>query len=97
MVAVESIAAAAEVVILAVGIYKVTDIVAKTFEIDRWSVLISLGSMIEDNVHYDFNIVLVKDADHIFELAPFIIEFMRSSIRSVGRKERNSVVAPVFI
>ena len=63
MVAVQSISAAAEIIIMAVGGQQIINIVVKAFEGKAGAHLISFGGVVEHHVQYDLHAVIMQRLD----------------------------------
>ena len=75
MVAVQGVAAAAEVVVFAVRGEHVVDIVVKALKRKTGTVFVALRCVVEDHIEDDVNLVVVQCLDELFELQPFLIVF----------------------
>src|SRR5262245_45548068 len=94
IVAVKSVAAAAEIVVKALGGEHVIGLIVQPAERDRWTLLVAFGRVIEDHVEDDFDAVSMQLLDQRFAFVGLKPELARRGVAGVGGAESNRVVAP---
>ena len=99
MVAVEHIAAAAEVVIFAVRRKHIIDIVVNSLKGEERSQLVALGGVVEHNVENNLNAIGFEVANQLLELGALavVLVTVNGFVAGIRRKKADSVVAPVII
>ncbi len=98
VIAVDGVAASGEVAVMASAIFQhVIDLVLQTFETQGGPEFVSFAGMVEDHIQDDFDACLMQGSDHLLELIDLGTRFFAGSIPSMGRKEREWVVAPVVV
>ena len=96
MIAVQRIAAAAEIIIPAIRREHVIDPVVKALEAEAGPLLISLCRMVEHHVQNNLDPVLMECPDQLLQLRPFPVELIRRRIAGVRGKKADRIVAPVI-
>ena len=96
MVAVERVAAAAEIIIPAIRCEHVIDIIIKSLEGKERAVFITFAGMIEHYVQNNFNTVIMKLLDQTLKFIPLVIIFVAVGIYRIGCKKAGGIVAPAF-
>ena len=97
VVAVEHVAAAAEIVVLAVGREHVVDVVVQSLEREEGTLFVTLGGVVEHDVEDDLDAVGLEVADELFQLGALAVMAVVGFIAGVGSEEADRVVAPVVI
>src|SRR4029078_4733050 len=95
VIAVESIAAAAEVVVKALRRKHVIGLIVQTAERDGRTVLVAFSRVIEHDVENDFDAVAMQLVDHGFAFVGLEAELSGGSVAGVGGAEGDRVVTPV--
>ncbi len=95
VVAVQGIAAAAEVVVVPVGRQHVVDLVVEAFETEGGALFVPFGGVVEHHVQNHFYAVVVKGLDQHFQLCALMIVFIICDIGGVGGEKAHGIVAPV--
>ena len=97
MVAVEGVAAAAEIVVFSIGGEQVIDVVVKALEGEEGSPLVALGGVVEHNVQIDLHPQLVTGENQVFQLGALPVELQAGGVAGVGREKADGAVAPVVV
>ncbi len=95
VIAVDRVAAAAEVLVRAVVVQHVIDAVFEALEAERGACFVAFGRVVEDDVENHFDAGGVELADHFLELPHLVAGLVARHVAAVGREERHGVVAPV--
>ena len=96
VIAVHRIAAAGEVVIVALRCQHIVDIVVKALEIDERAILISLCRVVEYDIQDDHDACFMETADQLPELTAFPVVLLPEGVARVRRKVADRIVAPVI-
>ena len=96
MIAVQRIAAAAEIVIISFRCEHIINLVVKTFETEGFSQFISFGSMVEYDIEDNFDPVLMKITDQFLQFSSFTVMFRLGSVAGIRGKEIDGIISPVF-
>ena len=96
MIAVQGVAAAAEIVIIPIGRQHVVDVVVKALEGEEGAHLIALGGVVKDHIQDDLDPIVVEGFDQLLELITLHVPLGRGGIAGVGGKEAYGIVAPVI-
>ncbi len=94
MVAVDGVAAAREVHVLALLVEHVVHGVVETAEMVRRAVVAPLGRVVEHDVEHDLHAVIVQGLHHPAELAERLRSLPVAGVRRLGRRVGDGVVAP---
>ncbi len=95
MVAVQRIAAAAEIVIIPVGRQHIVNLIVKALKAEGWPVLISLRRVIKDYIQNHFNPVFVKLPDKLLKLRSLPVVLFGRDIVGIRGKKSNGIIPPV--
>ena len=96
MVAVEGIAAAAEVVVVSSGRLCVIDIAVYPLEGEKRAVPVSLCRVVEDHIQDHFDPLILEEPDHLLEFVSFLVVLDGCGIGCIGGIESHCIVSPVF-
>ena len=96
MIAVERVAAAAEVVVVSVRRQHVVDVVVETLEGDHGSVLVAFCRVIENDIEEALDPVPVQFADQFLQLIAVLGRFVAHRVAGVRREEADRIVSPVI-
>ena len=96
IIAVQSIAAPAEIVIISFGGQKIIDIVIQPLERDIGTVFIAFRRVIKHHVQDHFDSILVQFPDQGFELIVHTVIGLRTGIAGVGCEIAYGVISPVI-
>ena len=96
MVAVQGIAASAEIIVFAVRSEHVIDVVVKSFETEGRTDLIAFGGMIEHYVQDHVDLVVVERFYEFFQLHPFPVVFDPGGVTCIRGEETDRIVPPVI-
>ena len=95
MIAIHGIAAAAEIIIIAIGSQEVINIVVKAFKRYERPVLVPFCRMIEYHVQDNLDSVLMQGFYQLLQFRPLPVILYRRCIAGVGREEADGIIAPV--
>ena len=97
VIAVEGVATAriVHVVLPVLGRERVVNAIGKALEVDGRPAMITLGSVIEDDIENYTDPGLVQGLDHVAELIDMIADFGMHTVRVFRCKEAERVVSPV--
>ena len=95
VVAVEGVAAAAEVVVPPVRGEQVVDVVVKALEGEEGPLLIALGGVVEHHVQIDLDPPAVAVPDEVFQLVALPVILGAGGVAGVGGEEADGIVPPV--
>ena len=96
MVAVQGIAAPAEIIVFPVRGEHVVDIVVKSFETEGRADLIALGGVIEHHVQDHVDLVVVERFYEFFQFHPFPVVFDPGGVACIRGEETDRIVPPVI-
>ena len=94
VVAVQGIAAAAEIIVIAARREHIVHLVVEALEAEGGPLLVALGSVIEHHVQDHFYAVVVEGLDQHLQLI-VLVGFLIGDIVGVGGKEAHRIIAPV--
>ena len=94
IVAVQRVAATAEVIVAAVGLEHVVGLVVDAAIGDGRAVLSTLGSMVEHHVEHDLNAILVQSFHQVLQLVHLHAETSRRGVGGLRCEEADVAVAP---
>ena len=97
VVAVQRVAAAAEIVIIPVRRQDIIDIIVDPLEGEAGAVVISLRRVVEHHVQDDLDSVLLQLVDQLLQLIPLMVVLHHGGIAGVGGEKAHRVVSPVII
>ena len=97
MVTVESVAAAAEIVVLPVRRQHVINIIVNAFEGKTGSPVIPLRRVVEHHIQDHLYPIFLQLINQLFQLVPLMVVFHHGRITGVGGKEADRVVSPVIV
>ena len=95
MVAVQRIAAAAEIVVVAVRREHVVDVIVQPFKGKGRSLFVALRRVVEDHIQDHFDLIVVKGFDQILQLGALLIVFVGGGVAGIGSEKTDRVVTPV--
>ena len=96
VIAVEGIAAAAEIVILSARSQHVVDTVVDTLETHEGTGAVALCGMVENYIQIDLDLVFFQKPDQSLELGSLLVVLNGGRVRCIRRKKGNCIVSPVF-
>ena len=96
VVTVHRVAAAAEIEIFPVGIQQIVGSVVDTLVRDHRTVFIAFRSVIEYDIEYDLDPVLVQLSDRVLQLVRFHAERSRGAVPCLGCEEAQRRISPVI-
>ena len=96
MVAVEGVAAAAEIIILPVRREHVIDPVVKALEAEARPLFVALRRMIEHHVQDHLDPVFMQRPDQLLEFRPLPVVLAGRRIAGIRRKKADRIVPPVI-
>ncbi len=96
VIAVEGIAAAAEIVVLSARGEHIVDAVVHALEAHEGTFAVSLRRVVEHDVQDDLDLALLEQLDQFLELGPLLVIFDRGCIGCIGGKKSHRIIAPVF-
>ncbi len=95
VVAVEGVAAAAEVIVPAVRGEQVVDVVVKALKGEEGPLFVALGGVVEHHVQIDLNALPVQGPDQLFQLVALVVVLQAGGIAGVGGEKADRAVPPV--
>ena len=96
MIAVEGIAASAEIVILSIWREHIVNIIIKAFKTEEWTVFISLSCMVKHHIQKYFDTIFVQFFDQSFQFIPLMGIFVFCGVTGVGGEKTYRIVTPVI-
>ena len=87
MIAVQRIAAAAEIVVLAVRGQNIVNVVVDTLEGDEGTALAPLRGVVVDDIEEALNAVVIELLDQPFELRPLAVVLAAGGVAGIGAKK----------
>ena len=96
MGAVDRIAAAAEIIIAAIGGQHIIDIVVKALQRETGAMRITFRGVVENNIQKAFDAVIVQLPDQLLQFRSFPVIFKGRGIGRVGGEEGNRIISPVI-
>ena len=96
VVAVQRIAAAAEIIVIAIRGEHVINIVIKPLKGKERPLFIPFCSMVEYHIQDYFNPIFIQGPDKRFQLQPFLVIFKLCGITGIGGKETHGIIPPVI-
>ena len=97
MVAVDRVAAAAEIIVLSLRRQQIVNIVVKALEGKEGSLLVAFRRVVEHHVQIHLYAVLLESPDEIFQLIALPVILPPGGIAGVGREKADGVVSPVVV
>ena len=95
VVAVQGIAAAAEIIVIPVGRQHIIDLIVEALETEGRTLFVALCGMVEHNVKDDLDAVVVEGLDQDFQLGAFLVVFIVCDVTGIGGEEAYRIIAPV--
>ena len=97
VVAVDRVAAAAEIVVLPLRRQQVVDVVVKALEREEGPLFVALRRVVEHHVQVHLDTVLLECLDQTFQLVALPVVLRSGGIAGVGGEEADGVVPPVVV
>ena len=97
MVAVESVAAPAEIIIKPFRCKHIINVIVKPLKWKIRSVLISLRSMVKHHVQIHLDSMGIKQVDQTLQFISLPVILLAGSIAGIGWKEADRIVSPVIV
>ena len=96
VIAVQRIAAAAEIIISAIRRQHIINVIVKAFKGNEGAVLIALRRMVEHHVQNDLDARICQRPDQLLQFRSFPVVLIGRRIAGIGCKKADGAVAPVI-
>ena len=96
MIAVQCVAASAEIIIFSLRRKDIVNIIIKSLETEIRSIFISFCRMIEYNIQNNLDSIFVELPDQFLQLPSFFLKIIQCRIIIIWRKVTDSIIPPVL-
>ncbi len=97
MIAIQRIAAAGEIIVLAVRRQHIPDIIVQTTERNKRSALVSFRRMVEYDIQNYLDSVLLQELNHFLEFPALTVILRRRRVAGIRCEKRDRIIPPVLI
>ena len=97
MIAVQHIAAPAEIIISAAGRQDIINIIVDSFKRKARPVFVPFRRMVKYHIQNDFDAVFLQFINQPFELLALMVMLHNRAVTRVRRKKADRIVAPIVI